>query len=57
MCVIGINLRVGCLNLSGWYEGKIEDLSMELYERGMGDMAVTETQLRERVYTYVLRQV
>ena len=49
MCEIGTNLRVGCLNVRGWHEGKIEDLSMELYEWGMDVMAVTETQLRERV--------
>ena len=49
MCDIRTNFRVGCLNVRGWYEGKIEDLSMELYKLGMDIMAVTETQLRERV--------
>ena len=49
MCEIETNLRIGCLNVIGWYEGKIEDLSLELYEWGMDVMAVNETQLRERV--------
>ena len=39
----------GCFDVKGWYEGKIEDLSMKQYEWGMDIMAVTETQLRERV--------
>ena len=37
------------MHVKGRYEGKIEDLSMELCDWGIDVIAVTETQLRERV--------
>ena len=54
---IGTNLRVGCVNVRGWYEGKIEDLPLDMYEWGMDVLAVTETQAIERTSRYVVRQV